>query len=287
MTDPQREESEAGKFSWWTHVKNMPIAALSTIYDVLTAKYSLCVSRGCGKNTFSEEYSASQTGTIIITGAAGYIIHVVGVFVVTKAINGDVVVDYVSDTQKIFRFYAEKYQQSAEDDFAFRGAPGESVMLTTTTDDKKLFIAVNYRKVAAVEADYNNLTVADFQKNAATGTFTNPEYLNDDNSTQSTYANTIDQYCEVVFAKIFRLNKYRYFGNVLHNNDGTFTIQYFNLTTGAWTDWITNIPTRPGTWSDWLSGSTILTTKIKLIATAIDSAIPTSIVGEWELKYEA
>jgi len=287
MTDPQREESESGKFSWWTHVKNMPIAALSTVYDVLTAKYSLCVSRGCGKNTFSEEYSASQTGTIIITGAAGYVIHVVGVYVATVSATGVVEIDYVGDIQKIFRVYATKYNQAGEDDFAFRGAPGESVKLTSTTGDNVLFVAVNYRKVAAVEADYNNLTVADFQKNAATGNFTNPEYLNDDNSTQSTYTNTIDQYCEIAFSKVFRLNKYRYFGNVLHNNDGTFTIQYFNLTTGAWTDWLTDIPTRPGTWSEWLSGPTIVTTKIKLIATAIDTAIPTSIVGELELKYEA
>jgi len=287
MTDPQREESESGKFSWWTHVKNIPVAALSTVYDVLTAKYSLCVSRGCGKSTFSEEYSASQTGTIIISGAVGYVIHVVGVFVVTKAINGEVAIDYVGDIQKIFRFYAEKYQQSAEDDFAYKGAPGESVMLTTTTDDKKLFIAVNYRKVAAVEADYNNLTVADFQANAATGTVNYPEYINDADIDSHAGFDAVDEYCEIAFDKAFRLNKYRYIGYLYHNEDGAYKIQYLNLITGAWTDWVTNIPTRKYTWSDWIAGTTIVTTKVRIVATALDTAYNSNNPYEFELKYEA
>jgi len=287
MTDPQREESESGKFSWWVHVKNMPIAALSTVYDVLTAKYSLCVSRGCGKSTFSEEYSASQTGTIIISGAVGYVIHVVGVFVVTKAINGEVAIDYVGEKQKIFRFYAEKYQQSAEDDFAYIGAPGESVMLTTTTDDKKLFIAVNYRKVAAVEADYNNLTVADFQANEATGTATNPSQINNNNPALGAFFDAVDEYCEIAFSKIFRLNKYRYYGHAYQNEDGEYKIQYFSLITGTWMDWITEIPTRLGSWSEWLAGDIIVTTKVRIIATALDTYAPGNAGMEFEMKYEA
>jgi len=287
MTDPQREESESGKFSWWTHVKNMPIAALSTVYDVLTAKYSLCVSRGCGKSTFSEEYAASQTGTIIISSAAGYVIHVVGVFVVTKAINGEVAIDYLGDQQKIFRFYAEKYQQSAEDDFAYKGAPGESVMLTTTTDDKKLFIAVNYRIVAAAEGDYNDLTVADFQDNRATGTATNADNINDNAPYTYAQMDVVGEYCEIAFSKAYRLNKYRHLGLFPHDGTGRYKVQYFNLTTGAWTDWVTDIPTRLGSWSEWIEGTAIVTTKVRIITTVLDIGASGNFPSEWEMKYES
>jgi len=287
MTDPAREESEAGKFSWWTHVKNLPVAALSTVYDELTGKYSLVVSRGAGKNTFLEEYTANQTDLIIITGAAGYCIHVVGVHLATVSATGVVEIDYVGDIQKIFRLYAAKYNRDDQNDLALCGAPGESVKLTSTTGDYVLFVVVNYRKVAAVEADYNDLTVAAFQANAAAGTATAPERINDTVVGNYAVFDAVAEYCEIAFSKVYRLNKYRYNGYPTHAEDGSYKIQYFNLTTGAWTDWITEIPTRKDSWSSWIADTTIVTSKVRIVATALDSTFMENGASEWEMKYEA
>jgi len=287
MANPYVEESETGKFAWWVHVKNLPVAELDTIYDELTGKYSLAVSRGAGKNTFLEEYTANQTDLIIITGTAGYCIHVVGVHLATVSATGVVEIDYVGDVQKIFRLYAAKYNRDDQNDLALCGAPGESVMLTSTTGDNVLFVVVNYRKVAAVEADYNDLTVAAFQANAATGTATAPENVNDGDIDTYVDMTPIGEYCEIAFSKAYRLNKFRHIGYAEHNEDGTYKIQYFNLTTGAWTDWITDIPTILHAWSAWTAGTTIVTSKVRIVATATDTAYNSNFPAEFEMKYEA
>lgn len=269
--------------------KNVGVAVdkFDTVYDELTGKYSLIVSRGAGKKTFSEEYTTDQTDLVIITGEAGYEIHVVGVYAATVSSTGVVEIDYLGETQKIFRLYATKYNQAGEDDFAYRGAPGESVKLSSTTGENALFVAVNYRKLAVGNYDYNDLTVEDFQANPATGTAAGPEHLNDNDVIFAARFLNVGEYAQVDFDKVFRLNKHQYIGVDAQNQDGTYKIQYFNLITGAWTDWITDIPTRLDSWSGWQSGSTIITTKVRIIATSIDTLLFTNFVGEWEMKYEA
>lgn len=124
---------------------------IDTVYDVNTKKYSIAVSRGAGKQTFSEEYTSNQTDLVVITGEEGYEIHVVGVYISTESSTGVVKIDYEDDSQKIFRLYATKYQNANQDDFAYRGEDGEGVKLTSTTGDDDLFVAINYRKVAVLE----------------------------------------------------------------------------------------------------------------------------------------
>ena len=126
-------------------------SSFDAIYDENTSKHSLIVSRAGGKETFSEEYTSNQTDLVIIAGEAGYIIQVVGVYVAVDSNTGVVEIDYEDGGQKIFRVYASKYQHDGEDDFAYRGAPGKGVVLTSTTGDNKLFVVVNYRKIAVEE----------------------------------------------------------------------------------------------------------------------------------------
>lgn len=117
------------------------------VYDENTGKYSLLVSRGGGKKTFSEEYTGNQSALVIIPGEEGFQIQVVGVYVTTEAVNGEVHIDYEDDGQKLFRMYASRFQSLGEDDFAYIGEPGKGVTLTSTTGDNALFVAVNYRKI--------------------------------------------------------------------------------------------------------------------------------------------
>lgn len=307
MSGVEFEESETGKFSYWVHLKNWIADYLKptdldidgnkylsvnvkdlppdSIYDYISEKYSLCVTRGGGKASFIEEYTSDQLDLIIITGEAGYVLQVVGVYTATDSTTGEMKVDFVGDTQKLWRLYAAKYQSASEDDFIKQGAPGESVKLNTTTGAVAAFIIANYRKLLAVEADYNNLTVADFQEKAATGTATNPYNINDNDVGTYAQFNAVDQYVEVAFSKPFRFNQFRYHGNANHAEDGTWKIQYFDLTTGAWTDLITGIPTRLGSWSGWTGFASKVTTKIRIVATHIDENYDISWAAEWEMKY--
>lgn len=131
-----------------------------------------------------------------------------------------------------------------------------------------------------------DLTVSRFQMNAATGTMTSPEKINDNSTGHPAYSDTIDQYVEVKFSEPFRLNKYRHFGHAFNSDDGVFKIQYFNHTTEAWVNWITGISTREDNWSGWIGGAIVITTKIRLITTTLDSGPADSIYGELEMKYE-
>lgn len=133
----------------------------------------------------------------------------------------------------------------------------------------------------------SDLTASGFRVNAATGTATNPERINDNNAGTNAVMDAVNEYCEIVFDKVYRFNKYRYAGYASHVKDGTYKIQYFNHSTDTWTDWVTEISTRDGNWSDWVSDGTVITSKVRIVATALDTFVNQNFPGEFEMKYEA
>jgi len=130
-------------------------------------------------------------------------------------------------------------------------------------------------------------TVAIFQATPATGNFTtSPENINDNNTGTNAQATVIDQYAEVDFGRAVAIKRYRQFGSTDNNGDGSWKIQYWDLTTGAWADWVTGIATRVGTtWSELITEDLKYTTKIRLVATAIDTLLTKNYIFELEVIY--
>ena len=55
-----------------------------------------------------------------------------------------------------------------------------------------------------------------------------------------------------------------------HDENGRFKIQYWNGS--AWIDWAGGIPTTVvNGWSPWTNASSVITTKIRFVATTIDT----------------
>lgn len=132
----------------------------------------------------------------------------------------------------------------------------------------------------AVEA-----TVALFQANPATGTFsTAPQNTNDNNTGTQAQSAATDQYAEVDFDKVVLIRRWRQFGSVSNNGDGTWKIQYYNLATHAWVDWVTGIVTRvTADWSSLTTETEVLTDRIRLVNETLDSG--QNRVGELEVYY--
>lgn len=117
-------------------------------YDQLTGLASIVISRGGGKNTFSEEYNAAQAATVIVNPAATQRVCVASVFVCGDGAAGVVSLDFVASGIKVFRHYMTKYNSSFTSDMHVEGALDENLALTTTTGTDKVFIIVNYRLVS-------------------------------------------------------------------------------------------------------------------------------------------
>lgn len=260
---------------------------VDTVYDYASGNRSLLVARGHGKSCFRAEYATAQTNTVIITCTSAQKIDVVGVYISGDGTTGEVRLIWACSRDLIFPHYMTKYNQSGQEVMHISGLAGESVQLTTTTGTDKVFVLVLYRIVDAVAVDFPELTVADWQKNAATGTATNPEYINDNDTNTFVPFDAVDEYCEIEFDELFYVNAFRYYGNDDQNEDGTYKLQYFDCDTQAWVDWKTGIPTRLGSWSDPADLDLVLTKKVRIVPTALDSAYGWNIPREWELKYEA
>jgi len=130
-------------------------------------------------------------------------------------------------------------------------------------------------------------TVARFQANAATGDFAvSPEHINNNNTALDARADTIDQYAEVDFGIVVSIRRYRQYGHAAATGDGVWKIQYYNLATHAWADWATGIALRAtADWSDLVTVSEVLTDKIRLVCTTVDTGIVDSAIGELEVIY--
>lgn len=167
---------------------------------------------------------------------------------------------------------------------AVLGQVREAVDSRCTTDGEEI-TDTDAMRDKAIRLD-SSLTVADWQQNAATGTAPTPANINDNDIETYANFNTPNQYCEIEFDTPFYVNKFRYIGHDSHNEDGDYKLQYFDIDTETWVDWKTEIPTRLGSWSDWTTITMVLTKKVRIVATTIDS-LGANGGTEWELKDDA
>jgi len=147
------------------------------------------------------------------------------------------------------------------------------------------------REVRYPHLDIQPLIVSEMKQHPATGTF--PTYpaanLNDGSViTNGAAAEAIDQYAEIYFGGTRKIKQWRQHGNSLNNADGVWKLQYWNMKTLTWTDWITGISTFDlVTWTEWSApGAGVKeTNKIRLVCTTLDSNAYGSICQELEVKY--
>jgi len=127
---------------------NGRVYPLGVKYDERTGLASLAISRGAGKNTFTEEYAANQAATVIVSPAATQKVCVASVCCMGDGAAGEVSLNFAGSGLKVFRHYMTKYNQSSAQDMHIEGALDEDLTLTTTTAGDKVFIVVNYRLVS-------------------------------------------------------------------------------------------------------------------------------------------
>lgn len=143
--------------------------------------------------------------------------------------------------------------------------------LYVATDTKKLWMydGSDWQdcKPAAVAA-----SVADFQANAATGTFTySPSAINDNNTGNVAKGAVVGQYAEVDYGKRVIISSYRIWGDPDNTGDGEASLQYWDGS--AWQDIATGILTRAlASWSDMVYFATsVETEKVRLLMTVLDA----------------
>ena len=128
--------------------KDGKVLPLGGKYDAGTGLASLVVSRGGGKNTFSEEYTSAQTNTVIVNPGTLQKVCVESVCCAGDGTTGAVSLDFASSGIKVFRHYMTKYNTSDAQDMHLEGAANENLTLTTTTGTDNVFVTVNYRLVS-------------------------------------------------------------------------------------------------------------------------------------------
>ena len=132
-------------------------------------------------------------------------------------------------------------------------------------------------------------TLALFQATPAAGTFGSaPEALNDNNTGVRAYATAVGQYDEVDFGQLVSIKRWRQYGVSTENDgSGVWSLQYYDLITEDWVDWVTGIATRAlDSWSDFVTETAKLTTKIRLVCTTLDThATGWSGIAELEVIY--
>jgi len=94
----------------------------------------------------------------------------------------------------------------------------------------------------------------------------------------------IVEYIEIDFSIKCMITQYRYYGNNMNNDDGKWSIKRYDDESDSWIDWITDIPTRGASWTEWTAGTTVVTSKIRIMSPTLDSQ-GSSWFNEWEIKY--
>lgn len=160
------------------------------------------------------------------------------------------------------------------------------VFLPTDTNIRWLMVSgVWQARIDASIYVIANGTLADFRANAATGTAAIPENVNDNNTGTRALFNAIGKYTEVDFGKFVILNRWRHFEEAGGIGDGEYKIQYWDVATDAWVDWVAAFSTaHTGGWTALTAAAEITTNKIRLICTQVDSA-PNNSTSELEVYY--
>lgn len=131
----------------------------------------------------------------------------------------------------------------------------------------------------------SRLTEAIFQSRAATGTMTNPQNLNDNDTGTLAIGDAVDEYAEVDFGTVLQIKQYRHYGNYQNNGNGKFKLQYWDG--AAWQDWETDITTDAiGMWSDWISPAAGVKAalKVRAVVTLLDTS-GANRIAELEIRY--
>jgi len=135
--------------------------------------------------------------------------------------------------------------------------------------------------------DLSNLaTVEAFQHTPATGTMGSVGNINNNNTATVGQADTIDKYGEVDFVVLTVIKRFRHYGYTGNVGNGSWKIQYWDGT--DWQDWETGIATRTtADWSAYVSPAAgiKLTTKVRLVCTAVDDLGGGGAMGELEIIY--
>lgn len=117
-----------------------------SVYDYLTKKRSLLVSRGHGKTTFTDEYTTGQTDLAIITPASGRKLDIVGVLIATDSITADISLDFATSLIKVMRLYGSAFTRIINDDMHIVGKVDEALTFNSTVGNYNVFIMINYRE---------------------------------------------------------------------------------------------------------------------------------------------
>ena len=128
--------------------KNGRVYPLGLKYDELTGLASLAVSRGAGKNTFTAVLTQDYTNLTIVNPTVLQKVCVASVYVAGAGTTGTVELDFTVGAIKVFRHYMTKYNTSFASDMHIEGALNGNLLLTNTTGEDNVFIAVNYRLVS-------------------------------------------------------------------------------------------------------------------------------------------
>lgn len=155
-----------------------------------------------------------------------------------------------------------------QDDKTIGTTPGTYNVLVGMAISATQILIIKEKATHAAES-----ILADYQANAATGTMTNPEYINDNNTSTIAYADTVDEYAEINFGKVVRIKKWSQCGHVSNDGDGVFKIQYYDDTNESWIDWVTGLNTKnTNGCGDYEALTEVITTKVRIVNTTIDSS---------------
>ncbi|MBA7618502.1 hypothetical protein ES703_25829 [subsurface metagenome] len=115
-------------------------------------------------------------------------------------------------------------------------------------------------------------TLALFQTTPATGNMTTPEEVNNDTQAGQCYSSTVGHYAEVDYGKLVQIRRFRLYGYTELTGDGEFKIQYYSWDDYTWKDWKIDILCRTTLdFSDFVTVGSVLTDKIRLVVTKIDT----------------
>lgn len=144
-----------------------------------------------------------------------------------------------------------------------------------------------------VYSDPNNITVIQgtlelYQSITPSGDATAPSRAND-GSDELPVSHELNEYIQFDYPTAVRLRRWRMnFDGVTGNGDGNgrFKIQYYSLTTGLYTDWVTDIAVEDHTgWTTLSTETAITTTSLKIVCTFADTDNGYSQYSEFEVYY--
>ena len=125
---------------------------------------------------------------------------------------------------------------------------------------------------------------AAFRAYSGIGTANSPENLNDNNTANLVGFDTANKYVEVLYGDVVKIKRWRQFGSSSNSGNERFKIQYWDIETDAWVDWVVNVVLRnTNDWSGFTTEVEKVTTKIKFIMTTISG--PSNEIKELEVIY--